>query len=58
MALDQDWNEDRTTQAASRIAPALNWSERQMREEVEAFEEERSRFLHKPRSLEPDGVAA
>ena len=58
MALDQDWNEDRTTQAASRIAPAINWSERQMREQIEAFEEERSRFLHKPRSLKPDGVAA
>ncbi len=58
MALDQNWSEDNTIQAASRIAPALNWSERRMKEEVQAFEEERSRFLHKPGNLKPDGVAA
>jgi glycerol-3-phosphate dehydrogenase len=58
MALDQDWDEHSTVQAASRIAPALNWSERRMKQEIEAFEEERSRFLHKPGNLKPDGVAA
>jgi glycerol-3-phosphate dehydrogenase len=58
MALDQDWNEDSTVQAAARIAPALKWNERRMREEVEAFEEERSRFLYKPHSLKPTGIAA
>jgi glycerol-3-phosphate dehydrogenase len=58
MALDQDWSGDSTVQAASRIAPALSWSERRVKEEIQAFEEERSRFLHKPRNLKPDGVAA
>jgi glycerol-3-phosphate dehydrogenase len=58
MALDRDWNEDSTLQAASRIAPALHWSERRIREQIEAFEEERGHFLHKPGTLKPDGVAA
>jgi hypothetical protein len=58
MALDQDWSQASTLQAAARIGPALNWSERHTREEVEAFEEERSRFLFKPKHLKPDGVAA
>ncbi len=58
MALDQNWSEDSTIQAATRIAPALNWSERRMKEEIQAFEEERSRFLHKPGNLKPNGVAA
>jgi glycerol-3-phosphate dehydrogenase len=51
IALDQSWNEDSTVQAAARIAPALYWNERRMKEEIQAFEEERSRFLHKPRNL-------
>ncbi len=58
MALDQNWNLESTTQAAVRIAPALRWSERRIKEEIEAFEEERSRFLHKPLSLKPNHVAA
>jgi len=58
MALDQDWSEDCTVQAASRIAVALNWTEHRMKEEVDAFEEERSRFLHKPRNVKPSSVAA
>lgn len=58
VALDQDWNEGSTAQAAARIAPALNWSERRMREEIEAFQDERSRFLHKPVGLKPTGIAA
>jgi glycerol-3-phosphate dehydrogenase len=58
IALDQDWNEDHTMQAAARIAPALYWNERRMREEIQAFEEERSRFLHKPKTLKPNHVAA
>jgi glycerol-3-phosphate dehydrogenase len=58
VALDQDWNEDSTVQAASRIAPALNWSERRMKEEIEAFQDERRRFLHKPTYLKPTGIAA
>jgi hypothetical protein len=45
-------------QAAARIAPALYWNERRMREEIQAFEEERSRFLHKPKTLKPNHVAA
>lgn len=57
MALDQDWNEDCTVQAAARIAPALNWSERRMKKEIEDFEQERNRFLHIPKNLKPDGVA-
>lgn len=58
MALAQNWDEHSTVQAASRIAPALNWNERRMKQEIDAFEEERSRFLHKPGNLKPDGVAA
>lgn len=58
VALDQDWNEESTRQAAARIAPALHWNERRMREEMEAFEDERGRFLYKPGNLMPDGVAA
>ncbi len=57
MALDQHWDENCTMQAASNIAPAIGWNERRMREEIEAFEEERSRFLHKPRNLQENGVA-
>ncbi len=58
IALDQNWNEDCTRQAAARIAPALYWNERRMRDEIQAFEEERSRFLHKPKNLKPTIVAA
>ncbi len=58
IALDQNWNEDSTVQAAARIAPALYWNERRMKEEIQAFEEERSRFLHIPKNLKPTGVAA
>jgi glycerol-3-phosphate dehydrogenase len=58
IALDQNWDENRTVQAAARIAPALQWSERRMKEEVEEFEEERSRFLHKPKNLKSTGIAA
>jgi glycerol-3-phosphate dehydrogenase len=58
MALDQDWNEDSTVQAATRIAPALNWNERRIKNEIEAFEDERNRFLYKPIKMKPDGVAA
>jgi len=58
IALYQDWDEDSTMQAAARIAPSLNWSERRMKEEVEAFEEEHSRFLHRPKNLKPTGIAA
>ncbi len=58
IALDQNWNADSTAQAAARIAPALYWNERRMKEEIQAFEEERSRFLHKPKNLKPTGVAA
>lgn len=58
IALDQNWNEDSTLQAAARIAPALYWNERRMKEEIQAFEEERSRFLYKPKNLKPTGVAA
>ncbi len=58
IALNQDWNEDSTQQAAARIAPALRWSERRIKEEVEAFEEERRRFLYKPKNLKPTGIAA
>jgi glycerol-3-phosphate dehydrogenase len=58
IALDQYWNEDHTAQAAARIAPALYWNERRMNEEVQAFEEERSRFLYKPKNLKLTGVAA
>ena len=58
MALDQNWNEESTAQAAARIAAALHWSERRMMEEIQAFEQERSRFLYKPRNLEPNHVAA
>jgi len=29
-----------------------------MMEEIQAFEQERSRFLYKPRNLEPNHVAA
>jgi glycerol-3-phosphate dehydrogenase len=58
IALDQNWNEDSTAQAAARIAPALYWNERRIREETQAFEEERGRFLYKPKNLRPTGVAA
>jgi len=58
IALDQDWNEESTAQAAARIAPALYWNERRMREEIQAFEEERGRFLHKPKNLKPTIIAA
>jgi glycerol-3-phosphate dehydrogenase len=58
IALDQNWNEDSTRQAAARIAPALYWNERRIRDEVQAFEEERSRFLHKPKNLKPTIIAA
>ncbi len=58
IALDQSWNEDSTVQAAARIAPALYWNERRMKDEIQAFEEERSRFLYKPKNLKPTGVAA
>lgn len=58
MALSQEWSEEHTRQAAARIAPALAWNEHRMREEIEGFDEERSRFLYKPRDLLPTGVAA
>jgi len=58
MALDRDWNEDSTAQAASRIAHALNWNEHRMREEIDGFHEERSRFLYRPKNLKPSGIAA
>jgi glycerol-3-phosphate dehydrogenase len=58
MALDQNWSEESTAQAAARIAPALHWSERRMREEIEAFNEERRHFLYEPKNLEPNHVAA
>jgi glycerol-3-phosphate dehydrogenase len=58
MALDQDWNEDCTAQAAGRIAHALNWSEHRIREEIDAFHEERNQFLYKPKNLKPSGIAA
>jgi hypothetical protein len=58
MAFSQDWNEQSTAQAAARIADALDWSERRMNEETDAFEDERRRFLCLPRNLEPNHVAA
>ncbi len=58
IALDQNWNEDNTVQAAARIAPALYWNEHRMKEEIQAFEKERSNFLYKPKNLKPTGVAA
>jgi glycerol-3-phosphate dehydrogenase len=54
MALDADWNEYRTAQAAVRIALALGWSESRTREEIEGFEEERDGFLQKPQKLTLD----
>jgi glycerol-3-phosphate dehydrogenase len=54
MALDADWNEYRTAQAAVRIALALGWSESRTREEIEEFDEERDRFLQKPQKLTLD----
>lgn len=57
MALDQHWDEQHTAQAATRIASTVGWNERRMREEIEAFEEERGQFLHKPRNLRENGVA-
>jgi glycerol-3-phosphate dehydrogenase len=58
MALDQDWNEDSTVQAAGRIGRALNWTEHRVREEIEAFQEERNQFLWRPKNLKPSGIAA
>ena len=58
VALDQNWNEESTLQAAARIAPALYWNERRMKQEIQAFEEERARFLHKPKHLKPTILAA
>ncbi len=58
VALDQNWNEDCTQQAAARIAPALYWSDARMKEEIQAFDEERNRFLFKPKNLKPTVIAA
>jgi glycerol-3-phosphate dehydrogenase len=58
IALDQNWDEECTVQAAASIAPALYWNERRIMEEIEAFEEERSRFLHKPKIFKPTILAA
>jgi glycerol-3-phosphate dehydrogenase len=58
MALNKDWNEESTAQAAARIAPVLQWGERRVQEEVEAFEEERSHFLHKTQNLKPASTVA
>jgi len=51
VALGSCWSEACSREAAARIAPALGWDERQAAAELEAFENERAAFLHKPARL-------
>jgi glycerol-3-phosphate dehydrogenase len=48
VALGGCWSQDCSRDATLRIATAMGWNEQQAASELEAFETERSAFLHKP----------
>lgn len=52
VAFSPCWSDECTNTAATRIAHALNWNEKKMRQEEEAFTPEYSRFLAKPSTVE------
>ncbi|HEV2733033.1 MAG TPA: glycerol-3-phosphate dehydrogenase/oxidase [Terriglobales bacterium] len=47
VALGRCWSHDCARQAAARIGAAMAWTEREISEELDAFEQERAAFLHK-----------
>jgi glycerol-3-phosphate dehydrogenase len=47
VALGGCWSHDCALQAAERIGAAMAWTEREISEELDAFEQERAAFLHK-----------
>jgi len=47
VALGGCWSQECAGQAAARIGAVMQWTERQVAEELDAFEQERSAFLHK-----------
>jgi len=51
VALGPCWSETCSRDAAARIAAALRWDDGQAAAELEAFENERAAFLHKPGRL-------
>ncbi len=55
VALEACWSEECTRTAAHRIGAALGWPEVRVGMEMEDFEAERSRFLHRIPDWEPSG---
>ncbi|PYX09207.1 MAG: hypothetical protein DMG88_07915 [Acidobacteria bacterium] len=47
VALGGCWSHDCAREAAVRIGAVMRWTEREISEELDAFEQERAAFLHK-----------
>jgi hypothetical protein len=58
VALGGCWTDACSREAALRIRAAMGWSEEEMAAELEAMEEERTAFVHKPRTGVPLEAAA
>jgi glycerol-3-phosphate dehydrogenase len=58
VALGGCWTDACSREAARRIGAAMGWSEEEMAAELEAMEEERTAFVHKPRTGAPLEAAA
>jgi glycerol-3-phosphate dehydrogenase len=51
VALGPCWSDSCSREAALRIGAAMGWSETETAAELQAFEEERAAFLHKPAAV-------
>ena len=55
VALGACWSFQCSREAAGKIGSALGWDQARIHQELESFEEERTRFLH-PRTVSPSGA--